>query len=94
MPCLRIARTFVYAIAAALVALAVIRFVQDVPNGEGAFCGPGWTTDYEGACDSALKARQYEVVTVVLLALGLVALAAVQLRDGAGGHDDGPRRAG
>jgi hypothetical protein len=70
-----------YALAAALVALAVIRFVQDIPNGEGGSCGPGWTTEYEGPCDSALKARQYEAITEILLASGLVLLGAVMLGD-------------
>ncbi len=70
-----------YALAAALVAFAVIRFVQDVTNAEGGLCGPGWTTEYEGPCDSALKARQYEVVTEALLALGLVILGTVMLDD-------------
>jgi hypothetical protein len=81
MYALRIARVFLYAIAAALMALAVIRLVQDVGNTEGGGCGPGWTTEYEGPCDSALKARQYEVVTEALLALGLLALGAVALRE-------------
>jgi hypothetical protein len=70
-----------YAIAACLVALAVIRLVQDVTNSEGGACGPGWTTEYEGPCDSALKARQYEVAAETLLALGLVVLGAVALRE-------------
>lgn len=78
---LRIARAFMYAFAATLVALAVIRVVRDVPNGEGGSCGPGWTTEYEGACDSSLKARQYEVAAEGLLALGLVMLGSFMLGD-------------
>lgn len=83
MPSLRIARAFLYAIAAGVLALAVIRFVQDVPNGEGGGCGPGWTTEYDGPCDSALKARQYEVGIEALLAAGIVVLGGVMLHDSA-----------
>ena len=81
MHSVRIARAFLYVLAAVVLALAVIRLVQVVPSGEGGSCGPGWTTEYDGACDAALKARQYEVVVEGLLALGIVALGSVLLRE-------------
>ncbi|HUR02019.1 MAG TPA: hypothetical protein VM347_05740 [Nonomuraea sp.] len=81
MPSIRIARAFMFAVAAGVFALALIRFVQDVPNPEGGGCGPGWTTEYEGPCDSALKARQYEAAIEALLTAGLVTIGGVVLRD-------------
>ena len=47
MIALRIARTSFFTLALLLGALAVVRLAQDVTS-EGAGCGPGWTTEYDG----------------------------------------------
>ena len=79
MIALRIARTSFFTLALLLGALAVVRLAQDVTS-EGAGCGPGWTTEYDGPCDSALKARQVEVVTELLLGVAVATLTSWNLR--------------
>jgi hypothetical protein len=69
------------ALAALVLSIGVIRFVANVPNGEGGHCGPGWTTEYDGPCDTALKARQIEAGVEFALAWTFVGLAVVGLRD-------------
>lgn len=77
-----VTRVVLYTLAIALLGFAVIRFVGVVPDGEGGGCGPGFTFDfYEGACDAALKARQYEVVTEIVLAAVVVLMARLKLRE-------------
>ena len=76
---MKVARTYLLLVAAALLAFAVIRLSAVVGNGEGGQCGPGWTTEYSGPCDAALKARQIEVGVCLVLA-AVVAAAASRLR--------------
>jgi hypothetical protein len=81
MPALKIARVYLAAISLAILALAAVRLTSVVPNGEGGQCGPGWTREYEGLCDAALKGRQYEVLAEVLLAASTFAMGLRALRD-------------
>ena len=78
---LRIARVLLLAVAALVLSIGVIRFVANVPNGEGGHCGPGWTTEYDGPCDTALKAGKIDSGVELVLAWTFVGLAVVGLRD-------------
>lgn len=78
---IRIARVYLYVLALLLLGLAVVRFVGVVPSGEGGTCGPGHTFEYDGPCDAALKARQVEVLTEVVLGGLVLVLAGSVLRD-------------
>jgi hypothetical protein len=79
----RIARVYLYVVALLLIGLAVVRFFGVVPSGEGGVCGPGHTFEYDGPCDAALKARQVEVLTELVLGGLVLVLSGSMLRDAA-----------
>jgi hypothetical protein len=84
MIAIRIARVYLYVVALLLIGLAAVRFVGVVPSGEVGVCGPGHTFEYDGPCDAALKARQVEVLTEVVLGGVVLVLAGSMLRDRSG----------